>query len=62
LTNLIQNFLIGGPGRKTIGIGRRKYTIGMYAKGFPLDFPQYKYVNSIFINKVLIFNAKVRNY
>jgi len=39
LTNLIQNFLIDGPGGKTIGIGRRKYTIGMYAKGISPGFP-----------------------
>jgi len=39
LTNLIQNFLIGSLGGKTIGIGRHKYTIGMYAKGISPGFP-----------------------
>jgi len=45
------------PGGKTLGIGRRKstITIGMYIKR---TFSQYEYVNSIFINKVLMFNAK----
>jgi len=38
LTNLIQNFLISGPG-KTIGIGRPMYTIGTYVKGIFPGFP-----------------------
>jgi len=39
MINLIQNLLIDGPDGKTIDIGRRKYSIGMYAKGISSGFP-----------------------